>query len=96
MTMWSHIGALGGVCWCLFCAVYCRRVFGSKMLTELCQNGMHMHGMLQLKHSKYLCFHDMHMFLLKYVKNRFRGVSEGSFWMVFGGFGDLWALFGAT
>ena len=46
VTLWGHIGALDGVFWGLFCAVYCRRVFGTKMLTELCQNGVPMHGIL--------------------------------------------------
>ena len=46
VTLWGHIGALDGVFWGLFCAVYCRRVFGRKMLTELCQNGVPMHGIL--------------------------------------------------
>ena len=46
VTLWGHIGALDGVFWGLFCGVYCRRVLGSKMLTELCQNGVPMHGIL--------------------------------------------------
>ena len=36
-----------------------RHVFGSKVLAELSQKELPAHGIMQLEHCEYLCFHDL-------------------------------------
>ena len=94
--LWGYIGASDGAFWCLFCCIYFRHVFGSKLLPELSQKGVPGHGIMQLKHNKKLCFLDMHMSWLKHVKSDARGPQRGHSGVLFGDVGDLWILFGAT